>query len=72
MIIQLLRTITGPDVHLYPGIHDLPEPMALELIEAGAAKRVGEQIETATVEAPENAAKVTARRRPRKQRVIKH
>ena len=72
MMVRLLQTITGPEVHLYPGLHDLPEPFAEQLIVAGAAKRVGEQIETATVEAPENAAKVTARRRPRKQRVIKH
>ena len=71
MMIRLLRTITGPDVHLRPGIHDLPAPFAEELIEAGAAKRI-EEVETATGEAPENAAKVTARRRPRKKRVTKH
>ena len=72
MMIRLLQTITGPEVHLYPGIHDLPEPFAEQLIEAGVAKRIEEQVETATVEAPENAAKVTRRRRPRKQRVTKH
>ena len=68
-MIRLMVTITGPDVHLYPGIHDLPAPFAEALIEAGAAKRM-EVVETATIEAPENAAKVTARRRPRKRVTI--
>ena len=71
MMIRLLVTITGPDTHLYPGIHDLPEPFARQLIEAGAAQPL-EVVETATTEAPENAARVTARRRPRTKRVTKH
>ena len=68
MRVKLLRFLRGPEIQLNPGIHDLPTAFARTLIAEGSAEAL-ETVETATVEAPENAAKVTKRRRPRKKRV---
>ncbi len=65
MMVNILRKIRGSE--LGTGVHDLPRPLAVALIEAGHAERI---VETATSEAPENAARWT--QRPRNPYVSKH
>ena len=74
MKVRTKSIMAGPDGVRQPGIHNLPRPLALELIKTGQAERIADEpepevIEEATdkqAEVRETATAPAQRRRPRK------